>query len=118
MSAQFREAVASEMPEILGVLVRNAKAGDVAAARLLIDRLWPSLRPESLPIKLRGLDVGPLAQRAEVAMTAMGTGLLSIDQAAGAIAALGGVARLKEAEELEGRLAALERALEAKTWQA
>ena len=47
--AKLREAIQDEMPEIIDALVLAAKAGDVSAAKILIDKVIPSLRPVNPP---------------------------------------------------------------------
>ena len=45
--ARIRQAIADDIPQILGVLRERALDGDVQAAALLISRCLPPLRPES-----------------------------------------------------------------------
>ena len=40
------------MPEIIIKLVELAKAGDTAAAKILLDRVCPTLKPQAMPISL------------------------------------------------------------------
>jgi hypothetical protein len=44
-SAQFREALASKLPAILESVVKAAIEGDMTAARLVLDRCMPALKP-------------------------------------------------------------------------
>jgi len=41
----LRKSILIDMPEIILTLVELAKAGDVAAAKVLIDRCCPALKP-------------------------------------------------------------------------
>jgi len=50
-AAKLRQFITKAMPEILSQLVEQAKAGDVAAAKVLIDRVCPPLKPQALPIR-------------------------------------------------------------------
>ena len=43
--AKLREAIQEEIPEIIDTLVSAAKSGDVSAAKILIDKVIPTLRP-------------------------------------------------------------------------
>jgi len=43
--AKLREAIQDEIPEIIDALVVAAKSGDVSAAKILIDKVIPTLRP-------------------------------------------------------------------------
>lgn len=47
--AKLREAIQDEMPEIIDALVLAAKAGDVSAAKVLIDKVIPTLRSVNPP---------------------------------------------------------------------
>jgi hypothetical protein len=40
--AKLREAVADALPDVLDAMVRAARAGDVGAARLLMERTLPA----------------------------------------------------------------------------
>jgi hypothetical protein len=47
--AKLRESIAKDLPGIITSLVDKAKDGDTAAAKLLLDRVLPSLRPMDQP---------------------------------------------------------------------
>jgi len=47
--AKLREAIQDEIPEIIDALVAAAKSGDVSAAKILIDKVIPTLRPVNSP---------------------------------------------------------------------
>lgn len=105
--AKLREAIAADLPEIIGSLVQQAKAGDVAAARLLVERVLPALKPVELaePVALAG---ATLTEQGRAVITAAGDGHLAPGQAAQLLAGLGALSRLVEADELAARVAALE----------
>ena len=46
--AKLREAIQEEIPEIIDTLVSAAKSGDVSAAKILIDRVVPTMKPVSV----------------------------------------------------------------------
>lgn len=46
---KLRRAIEQDIPEILQGMVTAAKAGDTAAAKLLLDRVVPALKPETRP---------------------------------------------------------------------
>ena len=48
-STRLRQAIAADLPDILSTLVAQALAGDVSAAKLLLDRVVPPLRAERVP---------------------------------------------------------------------
>lgn len=57
----MRDAIAADVPAILAVLVQQAKAGDVQAARVLLERALPALKPQELPQAVALPEGGTLA---------------------------------------------------------
>jgi hypothetical protein len=108
LSGQLREAIAANAPGIVKTLTNAALAGDVQAARVLLDRVLPALKAESLPVRIAGLDAGTLTQRAENALKAAGDGEVAPDTAASLIAAVAALTKIKEIDEIEARIKALE----------
>ena len=53
--AKLREAIQEEMTEIISVVVSAAKAGDIGAAKILMDKVIPTLKPINPP-GIDGLD--------------------------------------------------------------
>ena len=106
--APLREAIAEAVPDILAALIAQAKAGDVAAARVLVERAIPAIKPVELP--------APIALPADASLTAQGqailgataAGTLAPGQAAALLTALGTWARLVETDDVQRRLEALE----------
>lgn len=110
-AAKLRDAIGQDVPDIIAKLVDLAKGGDVSAARLLLDRVVPALRPESQPVEIIGLASGSLTERAEAAIAAAGRGEVPADLAAQLVTAVGGLARITEIAELRDRLEAIEHAI-------
>ena len=104
---KLRAAIEKEAPEILSALITSAKAGDPQAAKLLLDRVLPSLRPETRQSAPMPTDPGAILEAVE-------SGAIGIDQAT----ALMGLAaqRLKIAadQELLERVEKLEELLKAR----
>lgn len=98
-AAKVRAAIEDDIPDIIAKLAEQAKAGDVQAARVLLDRVVPVLRAESLPVQIPGLGVGSLTERAQAAISAAGRGEVSPDLVAHLVAALGTLVRIPEAAE-------------------
>jgi hypothetical protein len=107
-AAAVRRAIADDVPEIIARLAELAKGGDVQAARVLLDRVVPTLRAEAVAVTVPGLDAGSIAERAQAALEAAGRGEMSPDTSAALVGALASLARIKETTELEARIAALE----------
>jgi hypothetical protein len=104
---KLRASIASDVPEILAALAAQAKAGDAAAARLLLERVVPALKPSESAQPL-ALPDGPLADQGRAVLKATARGLLSPGQGAQLVAAVAQLARVVEIDELERRIAALE----------
>lgn len=106
-TATLRADIAKHVPEIITKLVEQAKAGDTKAARLLIERVCPALKPveAATTVPITGES---FTDQGRSALQAMAAGQLSVSQAAQLINALSGMAKLTQMDELERRLAALE----------
>ena len=105
---RLRTSIAAHVPGIIEAMVEQAKAGDAQAARLLLERVCPALRPVDAPTVLTlPADAGLVAQ-GEAVLLALAAGHLPVNQATGILQAMAGLARLKELDELERRIAALE----------
>lgn len=102
-----REAIADELPAILGALRRRALEGDVAAATALLDRCLPKLKPTHGEVEIPGAGK-TLAERAEAIAAAALSGELQPDTASDLMNLLASQARIKEVAELEARITALE----------
>jgi hypothetical protein len=108
LPAKLRHAIAADAPDIVQALINQAKAGDVQAARVLLDRIVPTLKAEAQAVEVRGLASGSLAERARAALNAAAGGRLAPDTAAGLVSAVGTLARVVEVDELAARVTALE----------
>lgn len=106
---RLRKAIAEHVPDVLEKLAHQAKAGDVAAARLLLERVLPPVRATEQAVPLNLPDSGLVAQ-GEAVLAAVSAGQLAPGQAAQLLQALGGFAKLVETEDLAARIAALEAA--------
>lgn len=113
-STALREKLAQDMDAVIEVVRRQALAGDVSAARLLLDKLLPSLRPIEVSAEL-DLPAGTLAAQAQAVVQAAANGDLAPSQAAQLVSALAGVGKIMETTELMARIEALEAA--AASWK-
>lgn len=108
--ARLRQSIAVHLPAIITQLVNKAKDGDPQAARLLLERVLPALKPVEQPVTLNLPDDGALTAKASAVLTAAAAGVLAPSQAAQLIAALGTLAKITEIDELERRIEKLEEA--------
>lgn len=105
--AAVREKIAGEMPEIIAVLAAQAKGGDVAAARLLMERVYPALKPVEVPTPIE-MPGESLTARANAVLSAVSDGDLAPSQGAALIGAIGALSKVIEIDELIKRVEALE----------
>ena len=111
-ASKLRAAITEHLPEIIANLVERAKAGDVQAARALLDKALPNLRPVDQPQPL-ALPDGTLTDQGRAILAAVAGGELAPTQGAQLVAAIGQLARVSEIDELAARVAALEESHEA-----
>ena len=107
--AKLRAAIAEHVPAIVARLTEAALAGDVAAARLLLERTVAPLKASEVPVSIAMPD-GPLADQGRAVMAGVANAGLAPGQGAALLASLGALAKLVEADELERRICALEAA--------
>ena len=104
--AKLRESIKKDLSAILEAMVRAAKAGDVQAARLLLDRTIPALKPTTDPVTFT--PGATLADTGQAIMQAVAQGQMTTEQGTALISALTGLARVIEVDELARRIEALE----------
>ncbi|MCZ2103094.1 MAG: DUF5681 domain-containing protein [Comamonadaceae bacterium] len=104
---KLRASIESDIPEILAALVAQAKGGDVQAARLLLERTLPAIKPQELP-QVLALPNGTLSEQARAVVELLAAGEIAPAQGSQLLAALAQVARVVETDELAARVAALE----------
>lgn len=102
----IRAQLLADCPDIIAVMTERAKAGDAAAAKLLLDRCLPALRPGDLPMQTQLASDITAAPRAVFA--ALASGELTPDEAHTIAATLASLTRVIESTELIARLDELE----------
>ena len=105
--AKLRSSIAKQVPGILKKLTAAALAGDVGAARLLLERVVAPLKAseEATPLALTG---STLTEQGNSVIAAVASGDLAPGQGASLLASLGTLAKLEEADDLKRRIEALE----------
>jgi len=103
----LRQQIEGAVPGIVQAMVSRALEGDPGAARLLMERAIPALRPVEEPVVV-DLPGTSLADQGRAVLAAVGAGELAPAQAATLLAGLSTMARLLETDELAARVAALE----------
>ena len=104
---KMRAAIAGNVPAILESLTTAALAGDVQAARLLLERALPPIKPveQSQPLSLPD---GTLTEQGRAVLASVAAGELAPGQGAALLGAIGTLARVAEIDELARRIEALE----------
>jgi len=99
---------ANDLKEIIGVLMVSAKNGDTAAAKLLLERACPALKPTALPVNVEYAPAALAEQGGNVIKATM-SGDIPPDIGSQLITALANQAKIVEIDELTKRVEALER---------
>lgn len=105
--AKLRAAIAQHVPEIIQTMVSKALEGDAGAARLLLERAIPALKPAEQAQAL-ALPEGTLTDQGRAILQAVAAGQLAPAQGAQLVSAIGALAKVAEIDELERRISALE----------
>ena len=107
---KLRAALAADVPEILAVLGLAAKAGDVQAARLILERVLPPVKAMEQPQAIILPANGTLTAQGRAVLLAVAAGELGPTQGAALLGAIGTLARVTEIDELTARIEKLEAA--------
>lgn len=105
---RLRKQLEDAGPEIITGILNAAKGGDIQAAKMILDRLIPSVKPQALPVALSIPDTDE-AGRAKAIFNAITKGEVSPDTGNELLAALASLLKVKELTELIDRIEALER---------
>jgi len=105
-ASKLRTAIEDDMPEIIISVVAKAKSGDLAAAKLLLDRVFPALKPVEMPAAIQ--QGQSLADSGNAVVNAALEGSLTPDQADSLLSAITKQARVVEMDDLVRRVEALE----------
>jgi hypothetical protein len=110
-AGRIRQALAEELPEILEAVIERAKDGDMQAARLILERVLPPLRPEAKFAAMPELALAEtLTDKALAILDGIARQDMGPETGVQLLAALGGLARILEVDELAVRIAAIETA--------
>ena len=107
---RLRASIAADVPDILAGLVAAAKGGDAQAAKLILERIFPAVKPVEQTQELDLPEGGTLTGQGRAVLTAVALGDLAPGQGAQLLAAIGSLARVTEIDELTQRIDKLEAA--------
>ena len=106
----IREQLAKGKDEVVKAILNAAKAGDMQAARLVMERLSPPLKSVSQAVRLDLPETSSPLVIARAILAAAASGSVPPDIAGQLVTALGTLCRIEEVEDLRDRVAALEKA--------
>ena len=106
--ARLRAAISKHVPAILDSMVEQAKAGDVQAARLLLERALAPLKAQETAQALALPDDGTLTEQARAVLAAVANGQLAPGQGSQLLSGIATMARVVVIDELADRVARLE----------
>lgn len=107
--SQLRALIGKYAEPVVKRLIKLAvEEGDTAAAKLLIERAIPPVKPVELPIILPLPPDASLADQGRAVVNALARGDLPPGQAGLILQGLGSLARLVQMDEVERRLTVLE----------
>ena len=105
---RLRASIAADVPEILAGLVTAAKGGDAQAAKLILERIFPAVKPVEHAQELDLPEGGSLTAQGRAVLSAVAAGDLAPGQGVQLLAAIGSLARVIEIDDLTNRITDLE----------
>jgi hypothetical protein len=109
LAPELRQKLDQAAPEIIDRIIESAINGDMAAARLILDRVSPLRKATTPPVAIPELtECVSLTDKANAVMASVGRGECSPDVASSLIQSIAACARVAEIDELERRITELE----------
>ena len=105
---EWRRQLEKDAPAILAKCVSMALEGDATALKLCVERLAPAIRARVEPICFDLPQDEGLVEQGGAVLAAVAQGILSPDIGEKLLSSLAGLGRLKELDEFERRIVALE----------
>jgi hypothetical protein len=102
----YAESIDAMIPQVLESVYQKALAGDMTAARMLLDRTLPNKRPEQERVEIE--HSGNIASDAQNVLRSVLDGEVSPDVGASLLSAMTSVLKAVEVEHLAKRIEALE----------
>ena len=105
---RYAESIDAMIPQVLESVYQKALAGDMTAAKMLLDRTLPNKRPEQERVEIS--HTGNFPSDAQNVLRSVLDGEVSPDVGASLLSAMTSVLKAIEVEELAKRIEALEEA--------
>lgn len=102
------QAMLDRVQEVIDVVIENALGGDTSSASLLLSRVMPAMRAQAERVEFDFDANAPLAEQVASVLQAIADGKVSVDIGKQIIEAIGALGAVKQIDELEERLSALE----------
>jgi len=103
---RYAESIDAMIPQVLESVYQKALAGDMTAAKMLLDRTLPNKRPEQERVEIE--HSGNIASDAQNVLRSVLDGEVSPDVGASLLSAMTSVLKAVEVEDLAKRIEALE----------
>ena len=103
---RYSECIESMIPQVLESVYQKALAGDMTAARMLLDRTLPNKRPEQERVEIE--HSGNIASDAKNVLRSVFDGEVSPELGASLLSSMTSVLKAIEVENLAKRIEALE----------
>lgn len=113
----LRKSLIEGGDEVVIAILEAAKAGDMTAAKIVLDRILPPLKATAQAVHVSLPDGADPLAIARAVMLSAASGNLPPDVAAQLVTAAAQLARVEEIEDLRDRLTALEKATRPPTIQ-
>jgi hypothetical protein len=104
----LRQQLLKHAEEVMDKVVESARNGDLQASKLVLERILPALRPESMPISIPQVATGNMLDRGTQIVEAMLQGGINVQQGMDLMSSIMSLAKLKEVDELTARVKAIE----------
>ncbi|MFD1217214.1 DUF5681 domain-containing protein [Microbulbifer celer] len=102
------EKLLEEAQKIADVVIEKAKKGDIQAAALILGRTTPTLKAQAEKVNFEFDASAPMTDQVQAVLQGIADGEVSPDTGKQIIEAISALAGIKQIDELEQRLAALE----------
>lgn len=102
------ERLLDEAQKIADVVIEKAKEGDMQAAALILGRTTPTLKAQAEKVNFEFDATAPMTQQVQSVLQGIANGEVSPDIGKQIIESIASLAGIKQMDELEQRLAALE----------
>lgn len=109
--SKLRKQIEEAAPGLIDKLVAQAEWGDVAAIKLLLDKVLPNVKPQSLPVNI-DIPTGDESASILAVFSAMSKGEISPDAGNELVHALATLSKVRETSEIIQRIEQLEKLLQ------